>query len=73
MANKVVICGIDTSTLPKCNNQKLTELMAQIKNGDKNAREEFVIYNMRLVLSIVQRFSANKNNTVLLYYGCLSI
>ena len=62
MANKVVICGIDTSTLPKCNNQKLTELMAQIKNGDKNAREEFVIYNMRLVLSIVQRFSANKNN-----------
>ena len=63
MANKVVICGIDTSTLPKCNNQKLTELMLKIKQGDKVAREEFVIYNLRLVLSIVQRFSPNKNNS----------
>lgn len=63
MANKVVICGIDTSTLPKCNNQKLTELMLKIKQGDKAAREEFVIYNLRLVLSIVQRFSPNKNNS----------
>lgn len=62
MANKVVICGIDTSTLPKCNNQKLVELMEEIKNGNKQAREEFVMFNMRLVLSIVQRFSANKNN-----------
>ena len=62
MANKVVICGIDTSMLPKCNQEKLTELMQKIKNGDKEARDEFVIYNMRLVLSIVQRFSAGKNN-----------
>ena len=62
MANKVVICGIDTSTLPKCNNQKLVELMEEIKNGNKQAREEFVMFNMRLVLSIVQRFSTNKNN-----------
>ena len=36
--------------------------MLEIKNGNKQAREEFVMYNMRLVLSIVQRFSANKNN-----------
>ena len=62
MANKVVICGIDTSTLPKCSNQKMNELLTQIKNGNKEARDEFVLYNMRLVLSIVQRFSANKNN-----------
>lgn len=62
MSNKVVICGIDTSMLPKCNQEKLTELMLKIKAGDKEAREEFVIYNMRLVLSIVQRFSAGKNN-----------
>ena len=62
MANKVVICGIDTSTLPKCNNEKLVELMQKIKQGDMVAREEFVMFNMRLVLSIVQRFSANKNN-----------
>lgn len=62
MANKVVICGIDTSTLPKCNNNKLVELMDKIKSGDKLARDEFIMFNMRLVLSIVQRFSANKNN-----------
>ena len=63
MANKVIICGIDTSTLPRCNNQKLVELMDEIKKGNNLAREEFIIYNMRLVLSIVQRFSATKNNT----------
>lgn len=62
MANKVVICGIDTSTLPKCDNKTLIELMDKIKKGDLKAREDFVMYNMRLVLSIVQRFSANKNN-----------
>lgn len=62
MANKVVICGIDTSTLPKCNNDKLLELMQEIKNKNKQAREDFIFYNLRLVLSIVQRFSANKNN-----------
>ena len=63
MSNKVIICGIDTSTLPKCNNKKLEELMIEIKKGNEFARDEFVIYNMRLVLSIVQRFSINKNNT----------
>ena len=62
MANKVVICGVDTSTLPKCNNEKLNELMMLIKQGDNHAREEFIFYNMRLVLSIVQRFSSGKNN-----------
>ena len=63
MANKVVICGIDTSTLPKCNNNKLVELMNEIKSGNNKARETFIMYNLRLVLSIVQRFSANKNNS----------
>lgn len=62
MLNKVVICGIDTSTLPKCSNEKLMELMEKVKSGDKAAREEFVIYNMRLVLSIVKRFSSGKGN-----------
>ena len=63
MANKVVICGIDTSTLPKCNNETLTQLMKKIRQGDDTAREEFIIYNMRLVLSIVQRFSTSKDNS----------
>lgn len=62
MANKVVICGIDTSTLPKCSSEELSRLMLEIKSGNKTAREEFIKLNLRLVLSIVQRFSANKNN-----------
>lgn len=62
MGYKVVICGVDTSTLPKCDNKKMNELMEKIKQGDNNAREEFIIYNMRLVLSIVKRFSSGKNN-----------
>lgn len=62
MANKVIICGIDTSTLPKCNNEKLSELMNEIKSGNQDAREEFIMYNLRLVLSIVQRFSINQNS-----------
>ena len=63
MANKVVICGIDTATLPKCDNKTLVELMNKIKLGDNSAREDFIIYNMRLVLSIVQRFTSNKDNS----------
>ena len=62
MANKVVICGVDTSSLPRCNNETLVKLMIKIKNGDEDARAEFIIYNMRLVLSIVQRFGSSKDN-----------
>lgn len=63
MANKVIICGIDTSTLPRCDKETLTKLMEKIKQGDEQARDEFIFYNIRLVLSIVQRFSTNKDNT----------
>lgn len=63
MANKVIICGVDTSSLPRCNKEKLCELMDKIKQGDENARTEFIFYNIRLVLSIVQRFSSSKDNT----------
>ncbi len=57
MANKVVICGIDTSSLPKCTNEKSIELLKKIKQGDSSAQEEFVMLNMRLVLSVIQRFN----------------
>ena len=62
MPNKVVICGIDTSKLPKATNQELIELMKRIKKGEENAREQFIMYNMRLVLSICGRFQTTKNN-----------
>ena len=62
MANKVVICGIDTSKLPKATNSELVELMSQIKQGHEDAREKFVMYNLRLVLSLCGRFNTTKYN-----------
>lgn len=56
MANKVEITGINTSNLPKLSAQEQLELMKRIKKGDECAREEFAVCNMRLVLSVVQKF-----------------
>ena len=53
---KVEICGVDTSGLPKLTAKENEELMARIKQGDKQARDKFIIGNMRLVLSLVKRF-----------------
>ena len=61
MGNKVEITGVNTSTLPKLTGKQMAELMTKIKQGDKQAREEFAYSNMRLVLSVVQRFSASKD------------
>ncbi len=56
MANKVEICGVNTSKLPVLTNEEKKELFIKIKNGDKQARETFINGNLRLVLSVVQRF-----------------
>lgn len=61
MANKVCICGIDTSSLPKSTNKELMEVMEEIKQGKDGAREKFIMLNMRLVLSIVQRFTVKES------------
>ena len=58
MLNKVVICGVDTSGLPKLTAEENEELMRRLKGGDKAARDRFIIGNMRLVLSLVKRFWA---------------
>ena len=63
MANKVCICGIDTSSLPKSTNKELMQIMEDIKQGKDGAREKFIMLNMRLVLSIVQRFSVKEANS----------
>ena len=62
MANKVIICGIDTATLPRATNQELLDLLKLIKQGDETAKEHFIMCNMRLVLSICGRFSHAKAN-----------
>ena len=53
---KVEICGVDTSGLPKLTAKENEELMKKLKAGDKAAREKFIVGNMRLVLSLVKRF-----------------
>ena len=53
---KVEICGVDTSGLPKLSAKESEELMRRLKAGDKQARDKFIVGNMRLVLSLVKRF-----------------
>lgn len=60
--HKVTICGIDTSTLPRLTAARSEELLALIEKGDAVAKELFLRANMRLVLSVVGRFSASQEN-----------
>ena len=53
---KVEICGVDTAGLPKLSQKESEELLKRLKEGDKQARDKFIIGNMRLVLSLVKRF-----------------
>ncbi len=74
MANRVAICGVDTSTLPKLKNEELMELMKKVKKGDEFAREQFVVANLRLVLSVVQRFSGKKEKSDDMFQvGCVGL
>jgi len=59
--SKVEIAGFDTSTLPKLSNADQLELLSRVRNGDKTAREEFIFSNMRLVLSVIQKYIGNKS------------
>ena len=60
MINKVEICGVNTAKLPVLSNEEKNELLKKIKNGDTEAREEFINGNLRLVLSVVQRFGGRR-------------
>ena len=74
MLNKVVICGVDTSGLPKLTAQENEELMRRLKAGDKAARDRFIVGNMRLVLSLVKRFWAkNANADDVFQAGCVGL
>lgn len=51
--NKVEICGINTSKLKVLTEKEKIDLLTQIKNGNKNAREQLINGNLRLVLSVI--------------------
>lgn len=72
--NKVEICGVNTSKLPVLSREKKKELFERIKQGDEEAREEFVYGNLRLVLSVMKRFSIrNENADDLFQVGCVGL
>ena len=74
MLNKVVICGVDTSGLPKLTAKENEELMRALKLGDAKAREKFIVGNMRLVLSLVKRFWAkNAGADDVFQAGCVGL
>lgn len=74
MLQKVVICGVDTSGLPKLSAKENDELMRRLKAGDELARETFIVGNMRLVLSLVKRFWAkNANADDVFQAGCVGL
>lgn len=71
---KVEITGVNTSTLPKLTGAEQLELMKKIKMGDDRARDDFALCNMRLVLSVVQRFMGRKENVDDIFQvGCVGL
>lgn len=72
--NKVDICGVDTSKLKVLKEKEKIELLRRVKDGDMNAREELINGNLRLVLSVIQRFSnRNENPDDLFQVGCIGL
>ena len=61
MINKVEICGVNTSKLPLLSREEKQELFIKIKEGDEEARNTFINGNLRLVLSVIQRFYGRGN------------
>ncbi len=71
---KVEICGVNTSKLPLLSEEEKSELIKEIKKGNKEARETYIRGNLRLVLSILQRFSnSNENMDDLFQIGCIGL
>ena len=71
---KVDIVGIDTSSLPKLSNAQTLEMLQRIRNHDAEARQQFIFANMRLVLSVIQKYIHAKNNyDDLFQVGCIGL
>lgn len=74
MINKVEICGVNTSELPLLSEKEKNELMIKIKEGDEVARQKFIGGNLRLVLSVIQRFThRDENADDLFQIGCIGL
>ena len=71
---KVEICGVNTAKLPLLSSKEKEELFEKILKGDKDARERYIKGNLRLVLSVIQRFSGSQENLDDLFQiGCIGL
>jgi len=71
---KVEIAGVDTGLLPKISNAEQLVMLARIRNGDKTARADFIHANMRLVLSVIQRYINKKGSSDDMFQvGCIGL
>ena len=74
MQGKVEICGVNTSKLRRLKNEETMDLLRRTKQGDKKAREELISGNLRLVLSVIQKFSGRGENADDLFQvGCIGL
>ena len=74
MINKVEIANVNTSKLQVLTNKENKELFEQMNNGDKSAREKIISGNLRLVLSVIQRFGGRgENSDDLFQIGCVGL
>lgn len=74
MQHKVEICGVNTSTLTVLKGAETMELLKKSKQGDKNARERLIQGNLRLVLSVIQRFEGRGDSADDLFQvGCIGL
>ena len=71
---KVVICGVDTSKLPVLKESEKIQLLRETKNGNKYSREKLINGNLRLILSVIQRFTGRGENLDDLFQvGCIGL
>lgn len=72
--NKVEICGVNTSKLPVLKEKEMRELLISMRNGNEGSREKFIKGNLRLVLSVIQRFNnRGENADDLFQVGCIGL
>lgn len=74
MQGKVEICGVNTARLKTLKPEEMTELLRRSRAGDREARDQLVEGNLRLVLSVIQRFlGRGENPDDLFQVGCIGL
>ena len=74
MRGRVEICGINTAKLPVLKNDEMVALLRRTKDGDQDARQQLICGNLRLVLSVIQRFAGRGESADDLFQvGCIGL